>query len=66
MSIQHSDTRLKNGDEKVDEIVYFEDPDETDFGPTAKDLVLGDFADEAVLVEILVEGQFHEVVVQGD
>jgi hypothetical protein len=60
------DEGVEDGDEGVDDVVEFEDPDEAYFGAAAEDLVEGDFAVPAGLVELLVGAQLHDVVILGD
>ena len=42
--IQSHHTSLQNGYQQIDKIIYFEDPNEADFGTTPEDFILGDFA----------------------
>lgn len=57
---------LQDGYQRVDQVVNFEYPNKPNFGAPAKYIIVGDLANAAVLVQVLVEGQLHEVVVQGD
>ena len=53
----------EDGDEGVDDVVEFENPDEADLGASPEDLVEGDFPLLAGLVQLLVAAQLHYVVV---
>jgi hypothetical protein len=64
--LQDAYTGFQNRQEQVNQVVYLEDPDKTDFGSSTEDVILGDLSYQTVLIEILVYGQFHEIVVQGD
>jgi hypothetical protein len=50
---------LQNGDEEIDEVVEFEDPDKTDFASSSEDVIVGNFALPTGIIQLLVGGQFH-------
>ena len=62
----HAVEGLQDGDEGIDDVVELEDPDEPDLAAAAEDVVVGDFALPAGVVQLLVGRQLHEVVVERD
>jgi hypothetical protein len=60
----HAVEGLEDGDESIDDVIEFEDPDEAYLAAPAEDVVVGDVALLAGMIQFLVGRQFHEVVVQ--
>lgn len=55
--------RVDDGDEGVDEIVDFKDPDEPNFSASSEDFIFGDDPTHACSEEFFIDGQLHEVVI---
>ena len=66
VELVHAVEGLQDGDEGIDDVVELEDPDEPDLAAAAEDVVVGDFALPAGVVQLLVGRQLHEVVVERD
>ncbi len=66
MSIKYSDTRLENRNQEINQVVDFEYPDKSYFGPSSEYLIVWNLAYQAVLVQVLVYRKLHEVVVKGN
>lgn len=55
---------MEDGDESVDDVVQFEDPDEPDLAAPAEDVIIGDLALPTGMVQLLIGRQLHKVVVK--
>jgi len=66
MPIKYSDTGLENRDQEINQIVDFEYPDKPYFSTSSEYLIVWYLAYQTVLVQVLVYGELHEVVVKGN
>lgn len=57
------DQRFKYGNQCIDDVIEFENPNEADFRSSSKDLIIRDFSLFTGLVQFLVCAQFHDVVI---
>lgn len=66
VQLVQSNQGFQDGHQQLDDIVQLEYPDESDFRSSPEDVVVGDFPLLAGVVQLLVGGELHEVVVEGD
>lgn len=57
---------LHDGNEDVDKVVDFKNPNESDFHSPTEDFIVWNFLILTSVEKFLVDGQFHQIVVEGN